>query len=197
MNQLLNKNLFLVKEHIGMFKAANNFDIFDPATSEHIFNCREENLGGFTKFFRFTKYKVMTPLDVQIKTVSNEPILGIKRGFSFFGFKPLNVLDENGAIIGTLNRQFRIGGAKVEINDKNGKLVYTLKGNLIGWDFKIYKNDQIVAEITKKWAGLGKELFTSADNYILSINDSVEPNDPGRNLMLAAVLCIDFLLKEN
>jgi hypothetical protein len=54
-----------------------------------------------------------------------------------------------------------------------------------------------VAEITKKWAGLGKELFTSADNYILSINDDIEPNDSGRILMLAAVLCIDFLLIEN
>ena len=26
----LRKNAFLVKEHVGMFKAANNFDIFDP-----------------------------------------------------------------------------------------------------------------------------------------------------------------------
>lgn len=197
MNPILSKNLFLVKEHVGIFKAANNFDIFDPNTSELILNCREENLGGFTKFFRFTKYKIMTPFDIEIKTVSNESIIRVSRGFSFFGFKPLNVLDANGSSIGTLTRKFKIGGAKIEINNAQGQLLYTLKGNLIGWDFKIYKNEQIVAQITKKWAGLGKELFTSADNYMLSINDEVEPNDSGRKLMLAAVMCIDFLLKEN
>ncbi|MFM7005926.1 MAG: LURP-one-related family protein [Flavobacteriales bacterium] len=197
MNHPLQKNLFLIKEHIGLFKAANNFDIYNPESAEHIFNCREENLGGFTKFFRFTKYKIMTPIAVEIKTVAGEPILSIKRGFSFFGFKPLLVYDEKGALVGTLNRRIRIAGAKIEINDKNNQPLFLLKGNFIGWDFKIYKNDQIIAQITKKWAGLGKELFTSADNYILQIENNVEPNDTGRVLLLAAVLCIDFLLKEN
>jgi uncharacterized protein YxjI len=197
MNQQLTNNLFLIKEHIGLFKAANNFDVFNPETAEHILNCREENLGGFTKFFRFTKYKIMTPINVEIKTVAGEPILSIKRGFSFFGFKPLSVYDQKGELVGTLKRRIRIAGAKIEINDKNSQLLYTLKGNFIGWDFKIYKNDQIVAQITKKWAGLGKELFTSADNYILQVEKNVEPNDESRILLLAAVLCIDFLLKEN
>ena len=30
MHEILNKNLFFVKEHVGFFKAANNFDIMDP-----------------------------------------------------------------------------------------------------------------------------------------------------------------------
>ncbi len=45
MHPVLNRNLFLVKEHVGMFKAANNFDIFDPETGELIMNCREESWG--------------------------------------------------------------------------------------------------------------------------------------------------------
>ena len=36
MHQVLKKNLFLVKEHVGIFKAANNFDIHDPDTGEVI-----------------------------------------------------------------------------------------------------------------------------------------------------------------
>ena len=27
---VLNRNLFLVKEHTGLFKAANNYDVYDP-----------------------------------------------------------------------------------------------------------------------------------------------------------------------
>ena len=61
MNSILNKNVFLVKEHVGMFKAANNFDIYDPENNQKLMTCREDNLGFFTKLFRFTDYKRMTP----------------------------------------------------------------------------------------------------------------------------------------
>jgi hypothetical protein len=50
--------------------------------------------------------------------------------------------------------------------------------------------------VTKKWAGLGKELFTSADNYILSIAPDVPPDNPIRGLIFGAVMCIDLVLKE-
>ena len=35
----LDLNHFLVKEHVGMFKAANNYDIFDPNSGETILHC--------------------------------------------------------------------------------------------------------------------------------------------------------------
>ena len=50
--------------------------------------------------------------------------------------------------------------------------------------------------MTKKWAGIGKEVFTSADNYILKISNDVPQNDDVRKLILAAVICIDMVLKE-
>lgn len=43
---------------------------------------------------------------------------------------------------------------------------------------------------------LGKELFTSADNCVLTIGESVPPGSPVRKLILAAVMCIDMILKE-
>jgi uncharacterized protein YxjI len=52
------------------------------------------------------------------------------------------------------------------------------------------------ATVTKKWSGLGKELFTSADNYILQINNEVPAEHPLRLLIMAAVMCIDLVLKE-
>jgi len=197
MNTLLNNNLFLIKEHVGFLKAANNFDVYNPETSEIIMNCREEKLGFFTKIFRFTKYKMMTPFHVEITTDKGESILSIKRSASFFGFKPVIVYDENGNELGKLNRKFRLGGAKLEITDTSNNNLCTLKGNLLGWDFKISKDNIELSSIGKKWAGIGKELFTSADNYVLSINDNVDKDSNLRPLIVSAVLCIDFLLKEN
>jgi hypothetical protein len=84
MNPVLNKNVFFVKEHVAMFKAANSFDIYDPENQQIIMQCREENLGFFTKLFRFSDYKRMTPFDIEIKTTSGEKILSVKRGVSLF-----------------------------------------------------------------------------------------------------------------
>ena len=43
---------------------------------------------------------------------------------------------------------------------------------------------------------MGKELFTSADNYVLTIDPEIPAEAPARKLILAAVMCIDMVLKE-
>ena len=53
-----------------------------------------------------------------------------------------------------------------------------------------------LAHVTKKWSGLGKEMFTSADNYVLEISEEVPADNPVRGLIMAAVMCIDLVLKE-
>ena len=54
MHHLLERNTYFVKEHVGLFKAANNYDILDPQTNEIILLCREPRLGLITKALRFT-----------------------------------------------------------------------------------------------------------------------------------------------
>ena len=90
---------------------------------------------------------------------------------------------------------FSIGG-KFDVLDMQENLVCRLEGKWTGWDFKFLKDQVELAHVTKKWAGLGKELFTSADNYVLEIKDGVPKGDNMRLLILAAVMCIDMVLKE-
>ena len=56
--------------------------------------------------------------------------------------------------------------------------------------------DKELAHVSKKWAGFGKELFTTADTYMLEISQFVPPDSSIRQLILGAVLCIDMVLKE-
>ena len=196
MENLLNKNLFFIKQHIGFFKASINFDIYDPMTQQQAMTCREQNLGFFTKFFRFTGYRIMTPFNVEIKSTTGEMMINVTRGTTFWGFTPVYVYDGKGMLLGKFKRKFRFGGAKFEITDPQERVIGTLKGNLIGWDFKFVRENIEIGMVNKKWAGIGKELFTTADNYMLIINDHVPQNDPIRALMLSAVMCIDFLLKR-
>ncbi|MFB3387767.1 phospholipid scramblase-related protein [Flavobacterium sp. LAR06] len=195
MNPILNQNLFLVKEHVGMFKAANNYDIYHPESNELIMNCRENNLGFFTKMLRFTEYKRMTPFNIEITSASGEKIITVKRGIAWFR-STVEIFDEKDRLVGTFKQKFFSIGGKFEILDKNEKPVATLQGKWTGWDFKFsYENKQL-AQVSKKWAGMGKEFFTSADNYALQIEETVPQDSPLRQLILAAVMCIDMVLKE-
>ena len=84
MHPVLQQNQFFVKEQVGWFKAANNYDIIDPTTGACILHCREPRLGFFTKFFRMTKWKKYTGFHVEVSTPEGEPVLAIKRGVSLF-----------------------------------------------------------------------------------------------------------------
>ncbi|GAB5525312.1 MAG: phospholipid scramblase-related protein [Roseivirga sp.] len=195
MNPILNRNLFFVKEHVGMFKAANNYDIFDPESQEMIMTCREEKLGFFTKMLRFTDYKRNTPFEVEIKSADGTPVLTVRRGVSLW-LSRVEVLDENEKLIGQFKQKLFTIGGKFDVLDAQGNMLCALKGKWTSWDFKFIKDEEEFAHVSKKWAGAGRELFTSADNYMLSIDEKVPENHPLRILILAAVMCIDMVLKE-
>jgi uncharacterized protein YxjI len=195
MQSTLKNNQFFVKEQVGMFKASNSYDIYDPASSQKIIECREPNLGIFTKIFRFTDYKRMTPFNVEVRTPDGQNILSVKRGFSIFDSK-VEVFDENNQLVGTFRRKFFSIGGKFDVLDVQGNVACTLQGKWTSWDFKFIKGSSELARVSKEWAGLGKELFTTADNYMLTISDSVAATDKVRILIMAAVLCIDMVLKE-
>lgn len=195
MHPLLNRNLYFVKEHVGMFKAANNFDVLDPESKEIIMNCREENLGFFTKMMRFGDYKKMTPFDITIKTPQGAPVLRVSRGWTFWR-SVVTVYDENNQVVGTFRQRMLSIGGKFELLAPDGTIMCMLQGKWTSWDFTFQKDDVQFARVNKKWAGLGRELFTTADNYMLSIEPNVSQNHPMRIMILAAVMCIDMVLKE-
>jgi uncharacterized protein YxjI len=195
MHPVLRQNLFFVREHVGLLKAANEFDVFDPTTGRKVLECREPRLGGLTKALRFTDSRRKTPFEIVIRTPEGAPVLVVKRGVALFLSK-VQVLDEHGRHVGGFHQKLFSFGGKFEVLDASGAPVCTLQGKFTGWEFRFFSPAKDYAVVTKKWAGAGKELFTSADDYILQIKDAVDPDDPTRMLILAAVMVIDMVLKE-
>jgi uncharacterized protein YxjI len=195
MHPALQRNAFFVKEHVGLFKAANNYDVLDPQTGQIVLLCREDDLGFFTRILRFTDYKRMTPFDMRIKAPDGSTVVRVTRGVSFF-VSNVQVRDGEDRVVGGFKQKFFSIGGRFAVFGAQDQPVCTLQGNWTGWDFKFVTAGAVLAQVTKKWAGLGKELFTSADNYMLTIADDIRPDDPRRRLLLAAVLSIDMVLKE-
>lgn len=193
--EVLSRNAYLVKEHVGLFKASNSYDVFDPESGEKILECREERLGIFTKLLRFTDYKTLTPFEVFIRDEQGQQIVRVKRGVSLLRSQ-VEVFDQNDQLLGTFRQRLLSIGGRFSILDHDDNEVCELKGKWTGWDFKFLYGDVEMAHVSKEWAGIGKEMFTSADNYVLNISDHIALNSPARQLILAAVMCIDMVLKE-
>ncbi len=195
MLECLQRNVYLVKEHIGLFKAANNYDIHDPETDAVVMECREDDLGIFTRILRFTDYKRYTPFDIRVSTPDGRQVVRVTRGAAFIR-SIVDVFDEHDQPMGSFKQKVLSIGGAFTIVDTEDRELCKLTGKWTSWDFSFTAGEVELAHVTRKWSGLGKELLTSADNYILEISDAVPPDGRVRQLILAAVMCIDMVLKE-
>jgi uncharacterized protein YxjI len=195
MHPALNRNAFFIKEQARVFKSSNQYEILDPNTQETLMLCQEPNLGGITKVLRFTDWKRYTPFEILLTTPDGQPVLTVKRGVSIFLSK-VDVLDQDGRRIGGFKQKLLSIGGAFEVLDARDNPVCTLKGKWTSWEFTFLHGDVEYARVTKKWAGMAREMFTSADNYILEIGANVPADHPARLLIMAAVMCIDMVLKE-
>jgi len=192
---LLKRNTFFVKEHVGYFKAANAYDVLDPATGQIIGTVREAIPNFFIKLLKFTDLKTLLPFTVDIFDDDGKKLVTLKRGFTLFRSN-VNVLDANQQKLGRFQQRLLSLGGKFEIFDKSDHPVAMLEGNWKGWDFK-FKDQQgrEIGTVTKKWAGLGKELFTTADNYVVDMSPQAS-DETLKKLVLSAAFCVDMVLKE-
>ncbi|MDP6046945.1 MAG: phospholipid scramblase-related protein, partial [Phycisphaerae bacterium] len=118
----------------------------------------------------------------------------IRRGFTLFRSK-VDVLAADGTLVGWFKSKVWTIGVSFRVFNAEGREVALVKGDWKGWNFRFLDSEQNeLGTITKKWAGVGKELFTSADNYIIALNGESEPNRAA--LLLAAGLAIDTVYKE-
>ena len=194
-NSLLQRNSFFIKEHLGMFKLSNNYDVYDSNTKEIILNCREQKASQLTKLFRFDKStKIFTPFNLKITSSLGSSLLSVKKDWHFL-YAKVSVFDEKDKLIGYFKQQNIFGGfSGIQFNayDIKDKFLFKFKGQ---YNFKLVNDQEDLGSIVKEWK-TAKEIFTSADDYVLEINDTVSKNDFSRYFLLAAVFCIDMVLHE-
>ena len=191
MHHVLNRNLFLVKEHVGAFKAASNYDIHDPETGDIIMLCREPNVGEFTKLLRITDW-IHTPFDIVITTPGGEQLVRVTRSATSIR-STVTVLDRADRLLGNFRQKLLSLGGAFYLLDHDDRVLCSLVGKWTSWDFRFKLGDKELAHAAKRWAGVGRERMTSADNYVLQIAADVPADSPVRQLILAAVVCIDRL----
>lgn len=193
---MLEAKSYLIKEHVGFFKLLDVYDIFDPETGQQIGTAREEP-GSLIKNLRLILSKKLMPTWVNVRKHPGEEIVfTIHKPFAFFRAH-VNVHDSTGKRLGYFKSKVLSIGGGFWVYDDQDKLFAEIKGKWHGWEFKFVTPDGVeLGSVTKKWAGLGKELFTSADNYVVTVSKSLASQPVAKMLLLGAALAIDVVFKE-
>ena len=191
MHTIFDYNTLIIKEHVRFLKLNNVYEIFSEQ-NQKLGDIKEET-AGIVKFLKLTSLRKSLPFVIAYYNMSGQQLLKLKRAFTFFLSK-INVY-QNEQLVGYYKQRFRIKPT-FEIYDKNDKLIANIKGNFIAWDFKIEDiNGNIIGGINKKWEGLAKELFTSADNYVIRFHGKVD--ETTRRLIMSAAASLDMVYKEH
>jgi len=188
---------FIVKEHAGTFKVLDAYDIFDATTQQKVALARETPARWVT-VLRPVMAKKQLPTDITV-TGGDEggPVLfQIRRPFALFRSPDVGVYDGSGTQVGCFVEKFAWSKG-FWIHDVHDKQMAEVKGNWKGRDFKLLgPGGEVLGSVSKKWGGLATELFTSADTYIVALNESLRGNRETTILLLAAALAIDVIYGE-
>ena len=113
---MLNRKTFFIREHVGLIKLSNTYDILDPE-SEGRLGIAQERPGGFVHMLRLLVSKQHLPTKVFVYE-GNDPkdesrlIFSIQRGFTLFRSK-VRICDAQGNVLGGLkSKLFSLGGPR-------------------------------------------------------------------------------------
>lgn len=139
--------------------------------------------------------KAMRPFTIRVMTTDGELFLKLKRPFRFY-FHEIDIMDSQGQHLGTIKKRFSLVRRIYSVMDPDDREIYRLYGPILKpWTFEIRDNTTTLGKIRKKWSGIGKEMFTDADNF--SVTFPSELDAEAMTLFLGAVFLIDFVHFEN
>jgi hypothetical protein len=188
---------FLVKERVAMMKLTDTYDIYDPGSKQAVGHAREQPPVWSTLLRLFVNKNFLPTVINVYENEHEQPVLTLRKSPGVFRYK-VAVIDGAGNVLGKLrSKVFSIGGGFL-VDNAEGASYAEVKGDWKGWNFRMVAagDGEELGVVTKQWAGLGKEFFTSADNYMISLSDSMGTDPSHSALLLAAGLAIDVVFKE-
>ncbi len=184
-----------VNQKAKLIELTNEYKIRDEQGNE-VGVIRQEGQTALKKAARFVSSldQFMThTLGVYDNTGTK--VLELTRPRKFIKSK-LNVTDGAGRPVGQIAQQNAIGKIRFGLESNGTKLGEIRAENWRAWNFAIVDHaGQERARITKKWEGIAKTLFTTADDYLVEIDPSITGDF--RLLVLAAAAGVDTALKQD
>jgi uncharacterized protein YxjI len=194
---VLERSRFVVREQAKLLSDRNTYAILDGDTGEQV-GTAEERIGSVVRLLRWFVSKHLMPTRVEVREKPDDSLVfAIRRGPYAFKAR-VEVLDAHGELVGFFRSKVLTLGGALEVHDKDGHRFANVQGKWHGFDFRVVTPDGKVelGRVSKKWEGLAKELFTSADTYGVEVSPELDEQPLAKMLVLAAALAIDMIYKE-
>jgi len=196
MSELFSQPTLVVQQKAKIIELQNEYKIFDAEGSQ-IGAVRQVGQSGLKKALRFvSSVDQFFTHNLEVIDATGAVVLQLTRPAKFLKSK-VEVRDGAGTTIGRVVQLNAIGKIRFGLEGPVGEELGTLNGeNWRAWNFNIQDSAGTeVARVTKKWEGLAKNLFTTADNYVVNVQE--EAQGPLRILAYASALAIDTALKQD
>ncbi|XP_065924878.1 phospholipid scramblase 1 isoform X3 [Magallana gigas] len=202
-DQLLIKQKVEALEAFTGFETNNKYEILN-SLGQRIFHavedtcCCTRNCCGASR-----------PFDMKILNNQNHEVIHLSRPLRCSTcwcpccLQKVTVEAPPGKVAGYVCQSWSLCKPRMRIENAEGETVLRIKGpccqlNICGdIEFDVYAPDEetYVGRVTKQWSGLGKELFTDADNFGISFPLDLDVNV--KATLLGAVFLLDFMFFEN
>ncbi len=188
----LEHNIFIIKEEVNIFAFANNYTIYN-ADGDVIGSVKQKMTLG-DKFLKFLLGN-SAPFLFEIRDTSGRLWATISRGWLFMLSK-MTLCDAEGNHLIYIDQKFKFFNSEFEVLNAHGGRWATIVGDWAAWDFEIRSEEGAsFGFIRKKWAGMLREMFTTADKYMVQPTELA--NSPDKKLLvLATAIAVDMVFKE-
>ncbi len=192
---LLGRSTFFIRERVAFMKLTDAYDILDPVTGAPLGLAKEEPKAAW---LRLLVNKQLLPTTVVVYEADGQTVaLRIEKPFTFWRTR-LSVYDARGRFLGLLSTKMFSFKRELIVEDANERPIGGFSGKWLSWTRELVDGTgQVIGTMDKKWAGLAKEFFTSADNYQLTLAPGAAERPEQVALLLAACLGYDLIYTEN
>jgi len=196
MSDLLSHDVLVISQKAKIIEMMDEYRVFDDAGNE-IGTIREVEQSTTKKAVRlFSGVDQFLTHKLGVFDGDGQQVLMIERPAKLMKSK-IRVTDAEGTVRGEILQDNVVGTKHFALVDGGGDLIGSIDGeNWLSWDFAIRDSTGAeVGRITKEWAGILKEGYTTADTYVLQIE--AEVSSDLRLLMFASAAGLDVALKQD
>jgi uncharacterized protein YxjI len=193
--ELLEHDTVVVRQKAKLIELSNQYMLYDTDGNEIGWIVQEGQTAARKVVRALTKFDQFMSHRLAVADASGRRVLTLQKRRSFMKAR-VDVYDANETLVGTLAQQNAIGKIRFSLTGANDEPLGELRAeNWRAWDFQIADTTGTeVGRITKKWAGVLKEGFTTADNYVFTVSHAAQ--GPLRLLCFAAAAAVDTALKQ-
>ncbi len=193
---LLERDRFVVSQKAKLIELTNEYAILDEEGNQ-IGRVVQEGQSKARKALRFlTNVDQFLTTRLSVYDGDGRRLLQLTRPAKLLKSR-IEVADDLGAPVGTIAQENVVGKKRFALTGAGGEPLGAILGeNWVSWDFRIVDAaGGEVGRINKKWAGLLKEGFTTADKYVVELAPTLQ--GPARLLAIAGASAVDTALKQD